>query len=119
MRARQLIFAVAAAVGALSFGASPAMAHDSATAVVYDNSGNRAGMAYVRGGHTVMYVCDQLADGIGVYGRMKLQNGTIQDISDTNGSAAGCAQGRTSSSNPIVSFQVVWRGGTASSWLNA
>jgi hypothetical protein len=105
-------------VGALAFSASPASAHNFKAWATSQDGVNR-GYAEVTNNHTAFAVCDTKADGIGVYGRMQLQNGSIVDVVDPNGSASGCGFANTSSGNPIVKIEAVWRGGATSGWRDA
>lgn len=116
---RRHVAAVAAGVvGALAFGASPALAHD-VTYSATSNDGIQRGYVRVTQNHTAFAVCDTRADNIGVYGRMRLQNGTVVDVVDPNGSSSGCGTASTNSGNPIVEVEAVWRGGATSGWLPA
>jgi hypothetical protein len=106
------------AAAASVFTASPASAHDWPAWVVSDD-GKTQGYATTSRNHTHFEVCDKRADGIGVYGRMKLRNGTIIDVVDPNGSKDGCGPADTSPDNPIVEIEAVWRGGATSGWRAA
>ena len=97
--------------------AAPASAHQVTAYVVYHEI--LRGHAAVSSNHLSLTVCDDYPDGVGVYGRMQLRSGTIIDIVDGNGSKSGCGQGTTSSSNPIVRIEAVWRGGASSGWKTA
>jgi hypothetical protein len=57
-------------------------------------------------------VRDLRADNIGVYGRFRLSNGTIVDVSDANGSAAGDGQ----ITALIRAIECVSRDGGSSGW---
>lgn len=106
-----------ALIGLVTLGVTPASAHLSHA---YVNSGNvQRGFAETRADHLSFAICDTNADGIGVYGRFKFRNGTIVDIVDPNGSASGCGSGNTSSSNPVVQMEAVWRGGATSGWVTS
>ncbi|MET8281749.1 hypothetical protein [Micromonospora sp. NPDC005174] len=105
-------------VGALALAPAPASAHDT-MAYVYNNAGVAVGEGYIFISHTLFRVCDIKADNVGVYGRMKLRNGTIKDIPDLDGAGGSCGQGTTSYENYIVSYEVVWRGGKSSGWRTA
>jgi hypothetical protein len=116
---RRHVAAVATGVvGALAFGASPALAHNF-RAYVVSQEGIVRGYAEVYQNHTAFRVCDSRADNIGVYGRMQLQNGTIVDVVDPDGSGSACGTASTNSGNPVTSIEAVWRGGATSGWRAA
>ncbi|WP_156045927.1 hypothetical protein [Herbidospora cretacea] len=114
MRTVTSALAALSAIGVLAL-AAPASAHVT-VATVYDNRNIKAGSASVNSAHTVFYACDMLADNVGVYGRMRLSNGQIKDIADSNGSADGCGIGYAPSGTTIVAIEAVWRGGKTSGW---
>lgn len=121
MAIRNRFLAVLAAglglTGALVVGTTPASAHLFRAYVV--TGGTIRGFVEARADHLSFAACDTNADGIGVYGRFQLRNGTIIDISDSNGSANGCGVGNTSSSNPLVRMEAVSRNGGSSGWVDA
>jgi hypothetical protein len=104
-----------AVVGLATLGVMPASAH--ARFVPVNSGGEQKGYAQPGADHLSFKVCDTKADGIGVYGRFKFQNGSIVDIVDPNGSTSGCGFGNTPSSNPVVALEAVWRGGATSGWV--
>jgi len=108
----------AVTAGMLVFGASPASAHDKKYWAT-SQDGTTRGYVVTQFNHTHFEVCDTRADGVGVYGRMKLRNGTILDIVDPNGSSGGCGTADTTSGNAIVEVEAVWRGGATSGWQPA
>ncbi|TKK84366.1 hypothetical protein FDA94_29965 [Herbidospora galbida] len=114
MRKVTSALAVASAFGVLAL-ATPASAHVT-VATVYDNRNIKAGSASVNSTHTTFYACDMLADNVGVYGRMKLSNGQIRDVADSNGSADGCGVGTAPAGTTIIQIEAVWRGGKTSGW---
>ncbi|GAB1819326.1 hypothetical protein [Herbidospora sp. RD11066] len=115
-KATSALAVIVGAVGMLTL-AAPASAHVQ-VATVYDNRNIKAGSASVNSTHTVFYACDMLPDNVGVYGRMRLSNGQIRDIADSNGSADGCGIGYAPSGTTIVAIEAVWRGGKTSGWKN-
>ncbi|WP_157555842.1 hypothetical protein [Herbidospora yilanensis] len=114
MRTVTSALAALSAIGVLAL-AAPASAHVT-VATVYDDRNIKAGTASVNSTHTVFYACDMLPDNVGVYGRMRLSNGQIKDIADSNGRADGCGIGYAPSGTTIVAIEAVWRGGKSSGW---
>lgn len=101
----------------LAVGISPASAHPLRAYVI--SGGAVRGYVETSFDHLSFSVCDTLADNVGVYGRFQFQNGTIIDIVDGNGSQAGCGSGSTTTTNPLVRMEAVWRAGATSGWVNA
>ncbi|MGH3876677.1 MAG: hypothetical protein ACRDSK_06520 [Actinophytocola sp.] len=103
--------------GILVIDAAPASAHG-VTHYVSAN-GETKGSVRTSSDHLFFWVCDLDADGVGVYGRFRLADGRIQDVSDPNGAAAPCGQGSTTSDKRVVEMEAVWRGGASSGWKPA
>jgi hypothetical protein len=115
---RWLIAAVSTGIaGTVLFGASPASAHDHRAYVVHGDQAR--GFVHVYDNHRWFAACDLKADGKGVYGRMKLNNGHIIDVNDDNGSAEGCGRVKAPDGTRIVKIEAVWRGGASSGWVDA
>ncbi|MFE2544827.1 hypothetical protein [Actinacidiphila glaucinigra] len=79
------------------------------------------GQTHVNSDHKTGYVCDKEADGVGVYGRFKLDNGQIKDLADGDGAGNDCNNYKFTapSGRYIVAIEAVWRGGRTSGWHDA
>lgn len=81
-------------------------------AVVYSGS-TQLGYAETNGKRNGA-ACDTRADGVGVYGRFELKNGTTVDVSDSNGSSSGC--GTATFTSDVKRFKAIARDGNSSGW---
>ncbi|WP_431968707.1 hypothetical protein [Actinacidiphila sp. bgisy160] len=89
--------------------ATPAAAH-TMRAYVYTYAGFVvAAEAAVYDGHEHGYVCDRDADGLGVYGRFKLNDGKIYDVADSDGAGGTCPGFTAPTGKYITAFEAVLR----------
>ncbi|WP_369244499.1 hypothetical protein [Streptomyces sp. R41] len=100
--------ASATIAGMLTF-ATPAAAH-TMNAYVYTHAGFVvAAQTTVYDGHEHGSVCDRDADGLGVYGRFKLNDGKIYDVADSDGAGGICPGFTAPIGKYIIEFEAVLR----------
>ncbi|MCP2327017.1 hypothetical protein HDA40_005524 [Hamadaea flava] len=65
----------------------------------------------------VLFGCDDKANGIGVYGRFIMQEGSLVDVPDPDGESGGCGVDDWRGTGYYAyKLQAVQRDGTASAW---
>ncbi|WP_369244498.1 hypothetical protein [Streptomyces sp. R41] len=113
-----LTVAAAASAACVLAVATPAAAHYG-SAFVKAADGTLLGSIWASYDHTRGAVCDEKADGVGVYGRFKVTGGKIYDVADGDGANGSCYEFNAPTGTVITQIEVVWRGGRTSGWQSA
>ncbi|MHA5050245.1 hypothetical protein OG930_44265 [Streptomyces sp. NBC_01799] len=119
MRRTTSFLTVAAASAACVLAVTtPAAAHYG-SGFVKAADGTLLGSIWSSYDHKTGVVCDEKADGVGVYGRFKVTGGKIYDVADDDGAGGNCYEFKAPTGTVLTQIEVVWRGGRTSGWQSA